>query len=113
MTTLTADCAACQSTYYGSAERFENDLFCACGGPLVFRLSASPAAPKPERVLTKAQRAALKRLLQLAPAQLKRLAFDASLAEQYGATDAQCVRARKKRRQLLADVETLQELINS
>lgn len=108
--TLTADCAVCNVTYYGGAERFENPFCDDCGGPLAIR-PAAPEKPKPAPVLNKKQRAALTRLLKLAPAQIQSLAFNANLAERYGATEPQCVRASQERKQLLADVETLKELV--
>lgn len=107
--TLTADCAVCNVTYYGGAERFENPFCDDCGGPLAIR-PAAPEKPKPAPVLNKKQRAALTRLLKLAPAQLQRLAFNANLADARGANSPECLRSSRERKQLLADVDTLTEL---
>ena len=56
-------------------------------------------------------RNAIKRLLKLASAQVSRIAFNANLADKHGATSPECVRASKERKQLLADIETLTELV--
>lgn len=109
--TLTADCPRCNETYFGPPERFENNPLCVeCGGVLVPRPTSAAPKPAPAPVLNKKQRAALKRLLKLAPAQLQRLAFNANLADACGVTSPECTRASKERRQLLADVDTLTEL---
>lgn len=112
MTTITADCPVCNETYYGQPAQFQNARCVVCSGPLTPRAVDEPkkqAATTP--TLTKAQRAALARLLKLVAPQVARIAFNANLADRYNAQSAECIAASKERKQLLADEQTLKTLL--
>ena len=115
MSTITADCPACNETYYGQPAQFKNARCVVCGGSLTPRATPPETQKRaaPTATVTKAQRAALGRLLKLVAPQVSRLAFNANLADRYNAQSAECLAASKERKQLLADQETIKTLLES